>query len=224
MERIKKKSVTDQVYDMLKKSIQDGEFKPGEQLPTEKQLSETLGVSKTSVRAAIQKLASIGVIETKVGLGSFVTDLNPDQLFHHICDFLLSDNDINEITQYRIATEMATVKCAIQYATEENYKRMENLVKQMCDSLQHHDLILHGKLDYEFHMELCHATQNKLFGISYSLMGKTLLSHTTKLNLEYFKKPVSNNYQDDVHYKLIMAMQKKDLEACEACFKEMLMV
>ncbi|MEJ2591253.1 MAG: GntR family transcriptional regulator, partial [Candidatus Thiodiazotropha sp.] len=66
--------LSDQIAERLEGMIADGTLKPGERLPAERQLSERLGISRPSLREAIQKLASKGLLHTRQGGGTYVTE------------------------------------------------------------------------------------------------------------------------------------------------------
>jgi len=69
---VKPRRISDQVFDQLKELIVRGQLKPGEQLMPERELAETLGVSRTTVRDAISKLVVMGYLEHRQGQGTFV--------------------------------------------------------------------------------------------------------------------------------------------------------
>ncbi|MCP4691263.1 MAG: FadR family transcriptional regulator, partial [Desulfobacterales bacterium] len=69
---IKPKRISDQVFDQLRELIFRGEFKPGEKITTERGLAEAMGVSRTSIRDAINKLVAMGLLEQRQGQGTFV--------------------------------------------------------------------------------------------------------------------------------------------------------
>ena len=123
--KIEKQNIADEVFDILKREILDGTFKIGDKLPSEGRLSEQLGVSKASVRVAIQRLVTLGLLETRVGNGSFVREFDANNYLNQMFEFFLSDNDIKEITEYRLATEMAITEIAVKKATEEDFGELE---------------------------------------------------------------------------------------------------
>lgn len=71
---VERRSVPDEVADQLTDVIMTGEVAPGEQLPSERDLAERLGVSRPTVRTALTRLAAIGLVETRQGGGSTVRD------------------------------------------------------------------------------------------------------------------------------------------------------
>ena len=72
LKRIKTESLRSQVYMQLKSQLMEGVWKVGERLPSENELCNILGVSRVTVRAAIQQLEILGLVETKHGGGNFV--------------------------------------------------------------------------------------------------------------------------------------------------------
>ncbi|WP_418275248.1 FadR/GntR family transcriptional regulator [Isoptericola jiangsuensis] len=73
-------SRTDQVVDGIKRMILDGELGPGDRLPVEKELAETLDVSRGSLREGVRALSILGIVDTRQGDGTYVTSLDPARL------------------------------------------------------------------------------------------------------------------------------------------------
>lgn len=73
-------SRTDDVVDGVKRMILAGRLQPGDQLPVEKDLAATLGVSRGSLREGVRALTILGVLETRQGAGTYVTSLDPSLL------------------------------------------------------------------------------------------------------------------------------------------------
>ncbi|WP_010253395.1 FadR/GntR family transcriptional regulator [Treponema primitia] len=221
-EKIDRQSVSGRVFSSLRQEIINGAFPGGSRLPSAAQLGEQFGVSVASVKSALQKLAALGLIEIKNGQGSFVLDFNPNRYLEQLSDFFLTDSDITQITEFRLFLEMAAVKLAISRGTEENFSRMEELLRRMDQAALANDMELHGKLDYEFHLEISRATGNNVFVLVYEVTRKMFRQHTTILNEKFFKKAIVQKEGDDVHWRLYRAIREKDLKTCRACYVEML--
>jgi DNA-binding FadR family transcriptional regulator len=73
-------SRTDEVISSIKRMILEGALKPGDRLPVEKELAESLGVSRGSLREGISALSLLGVVNTRQGDGTYVTNLDVTQL------------------------------------------------------------------------------------------------------------------------------------------------
>src|SRR6516225_4008357 len=71
--RIERSSIKELALDQLKRYIGSGRLKPGERLPSERDLAETLGVGRSSIREALKIFEAVGLVESRIGEGTFVT-------------------------------------------------------------------------------------------------------------------------------------------------------
>src|SRR5262245_16990793 len=108
-----RKRATDEVYDVLKRSILANVFTPGQRLPVE-EISKKLGVSLTPVRHAIQQLATEGLIEIRPRSGTFVASLDT--------------RDIRETFDIRRALECLAAETAVRNVTDEQLRTARRLV------------------------------------------------------------------------------------------------
>jgi len=222
---LEKQYIPDQVFDTLKREILEQRITAGEKLPSEGVLSKQFGVSKVSIKAALQRLVTLGLIETRVGQGSFVLEFNPQQCIEQLHDFLLGDSEISSIIEFRMYIEMAATRLAIKKATEENFKKMEEYLAEMNKAREKSDMDLYGQMDYMFHLEIWKATQNEVFEMAYKLIGSMLLKHITTLNKEHFKNDKQFlSMKQDIHNKLFEAIKNKDIALCRAAYLKMFSV
>jgi GntR family transcriptional repressor for pyruvate dehydrogenase complex len=219
IEKIQKQGRADMVFAALRKEILDGTFQAGERIPSAGNLSRQFGVSLATIKAALQRLAVLGLIETRVGQGSFVLAFDPNRYLAQVSDFLLTENDITQLNEFRFCLEMAIVRLAVKKASANNFQRMEQLLHRMDESARKSDIELHGRLDYQFHLEIAKATGNNLFILIYEMMEKLVRRHTTVLNNEFFQNPRD---AEDVHWRLFRAIKDKNIEVCRRCYVEML--
>jgi GntR family transcriptional repressor for pyruvate dehydrogenase complex len=219
IEKIQKQGRADMVFAALRKEIIDGTFQTGEKIPSAGSLSRQFGVSLATVKAALQRLAALGLIETRVGQGSFVMVFDPNHYLDQVSDFLLTENDITQLNEFRLCLEMAIVRLVVKKTSGGNFRRMEQLLYEMDEAARKNDIELHGRLDYQFHLEIAKATGNNLFVLLYEMMGKLVCRHITILNSEFFRRPQD---VEDVHWRLFRAIKDKDVETCRRCYVEML--
>ena len=73
-------AVTDDAMSKIKQMIQDGELRPGDRLPPEQELSERLGLSRSSMREAVKALEAMRILDVRRGDGTYVTSLQPGLL------------------------------------------------------------------------------------------------------------------------------------------------
>ena len=85
IKKIVRDGVSDQVYSQLKENVAQGVWQPGEKIPSENQLVSLFGVSRASIRMAIQKMITLGLLESKVGDGTYVRPPDPGAYVERTC-------------------------------------------------------------------------------------------------------------------------------------------
>ena len=80
--------VSDIVFDQLKEMIVTQEWAPGDKIPSENEIAQMMSVSRVSVRSALQRLASIGIIESRQGEGTFVREYSTSRQLEHLKNFV----------------------------------------------------------------------------------------------------------------------------------------
>lgn len=159
-DQIKNTTVYEQVIQQFKSMILKGSLKKGDKLPSERDLSEKLGVSRTSVREALKALEIIGIVECRQGNGNFIKENFENNLFEPLSTiFLLNKCDPLEILQLRESLETQTAYSAAKNITDEDIKDLEKILKNLDDS---HDEIENSKLDKSFHYEIAKISGNFL--------------------------------------------------------------
>ncbi|GHV55085.1 GntR family transcriptional regulator [Spirochaetia bacterium] len=221
-EKVKKQNVSDHVFSALRQEIIKGTYAGGTRLPSAAALGGQFGVSIATIKGALNKLVALGLIETKNGQGSFVLEFNPNRYLEQLSDFFLTGSDISEITEFRFFFEMEAARLAIKKGSEKNFKRMEDILRQMDEAARARDMELHGRLDYEFHLEIIRAAGNNVFVLVYEVTRQMFRQHTTILNEEFFKKAIGQKEGEDVHWRLLRAIREKNIAACRDCYVEML--
>jgi GntR family transcriptional repressor for pyruvate dehydrogenase complex len=126
-------SATDQALAKIKELISSGEFTAGARLPTERELTQRFGVSRSSLREAVRALALVGVLEPRVGDGTYVTTLEPDLLLTGIAfvgDLARADS-LLEIHDVRRILEPEATRRAAPRLTEDDFTRLEDCLHRM---------------------------------------------------------------------------------------------
>ncbi|HOV40118.1 MAG TPA: GntR family transcriptional regulator, partial [Spirochaetales bacterium] len=115
---IQKSRVSRQVFEQLKEQIFAGKWPAGTKLPSENELSRQLGVSRVSVRAALQMLSALGLLDTRQGEGTYVRELRGDLYFNVLFPLLaLSRTNIFDVLEYRKVMDPGAVVIASERAT-----------------------------------------------------------------------------------------------------------
>lgn len=154
-------SVVNQVIERIKEAIIAQELLPGDYLPTETELIESLGVSKTSVREAIKMLQALGVLEVKRGRGTRIREkFNGDLLSPLIYQLLLARGTIQEIIDFRIMFEPAYTIMAMERATSENIASIAATIEDLAMAVTENRQT--AREDMAFHLEILYSTHNPL--------------------------------------------------------------
>ena len=155
---IKPKRISDQVFDQLKELIFRGEMKPGEKIMPERDLSDALNVSRTSVRDAISKLVVMGLLEQRQGQGTFVRSMDSIQNNPLAVAMDAQDATLEDLLEVRMGLECNAAALAAQRAVESDLQFLERSIEDM------HKEVASGELgteaDVSFHMAISYATKN----------------------------------------------------------------
>lgn len=157
---IKNTKVYEQVVDQIKQMIIDGTLKKGDKLPTERELSEALQVSRASVREAIKALEVIGLLESKQGAGNYIKENFEQILFEPLSMmFMLEGSTPMEIVEIREALELQTVVSAARNIKADELKYIKDLINKLKECEDEETSIVYDK---EFHYAIAKASRNVL--------------------------------------------------------------
>lgn len=211
LKSIKKESLRSQVYVQLKSQLMEGVWKVGEKLPSENELCASLGVSRVTVRAALQQLEILGLVETKHGGGNFVRDfstINAMDAFHPLIQ-INENQDIITVLEYRKIIEKGAIALAAPRITKKDIAFLEDTYATMVACTN--DAKKHANADYLFHYRLVQIAQNpivtKVYGIITVILSAAIVDIVDLLGCE-----IGLRY----HRKLIDALKKGDRLMCEA--------
>lgn len=144
----------------IKHLIESGEIKPGDKLPTERELTEQLKVSRSSVREALRTLEALGLIEVKPGLGTFVRSAARE--VHDGEDSLTFQAEIDDLLEVREILETKACRLAAQRGTPEDLDAMARAIDDMQEALAAGDLAKLVLADMAFHHAITRAARNNL--------------------------------------------------------------
>jgi GntR family transcriptional repressor for pyruvate dehydrogenase complex len=176
LEQPRKVTVVESIVEQIVRQIQAGTIKPGDRLPSERQLIEIMRVSRSSVREALQGLAMMGLIESRPGQGTFVSDS-----LHHMVPNVnrpgLSASLQHEmrikLIEARRTVECTTARLAAERATDETITQLQQIFAEYRETTLHgsYQRALSGP-HHSFHLKLAEMTQNPF----YTPVVETLLS------------------------------------------------
>ena len=151
------------VVDQILSSIGDGTLGPGERLPSEAKLAELTGVGRTSVREALAVLRLMGVVETKVGNGTFVRIIpDPDAIRSEISETIKKSEEVFQLQEARAAFECGIVRLAAERLDDKDVNAFESTLDKMRQAAKascYEDFVKHHKA---FHLLIARSTENSV--------------------------------------------------------------
>ncbi|MFD1250231.1 FadR/GntR family transcriptional regulator [Nocardioides ginsengisoli] len=211
IEKINRDSVAQQVFSDLMSRILAGEFEPGVRLPAEHALSESYGVSRASVRAALQKLATLGLVESRVGEGTFVRDSSLESLSREVSPLVARDSMTPHVTEFRELIERASTSLAVERASDAELDRFVELADSLLARAGEHDLGTYLDDDYEFHLALCKLSHNPLYEWMYGSI-RDLFKLRIRSNLDKTAEayPDALKASAQTHQLFAQALRRRD--------------
>jgi DNA-binding FadR family transcriptional regulator len=165
------KTLAEQVADGIMNLIQETPYKAGDKLPTEKELCESTGAGRNTVREALKILASRNVLEIRQGAGTFVSEkqgIPDDPLgFSMVNDHVKLTRDL---LQVRIMLEPQIAALAAQCAKEHEIKELEEILEEMEAAMKKRED--YSDLDTKFHTKIAQCTHNIVMENLLPVIGK----------------------------------------------------
>ena len=159
---VKHTKISDEVVNQIKTLITEGRLKPGDRLPPERELIKQFGVSRPSLREALNSLVATGFLEVVQGNRTVVKSLVSGKIFEPLDNLLKEDiNTVFELIEVRKAIETWNAYFAAQRATSEDIAHLEEIIKTMKKSLGKGGPFPE-KQDADFHLAITLATHNKI--------------------------------------------------------------
>ena len=151
------------VAQQVKKKIISGEYASGDKLPVEGDLCQAFGVSRITVREAMKKLSTMGLVEIKQGKGTFVKNVDLGLFMKPLFQLVeYSEINIEAIYTARELIESGIAALAATNRTKEDITRMETVLQNIRYCFQQGDLEGCYQCDVEFHMALAKAAGNPI--------------------------------------------------------------
>ena len=165
------KTLAEQVADGIMNLIQETPYKAGDKLPTEKELCESTGAGRNTVREALKILASRNVLEIRQGAGTFVSEkqgIPDDPLgFSMVNDHVKLTKDL---LQVRIMLEPQIAALAAQCAKEHEIRELEEILEEMEAAMKKR--ADYSELDTKFHTKIAQCTHNIVMENLLPVIGK----------------------------------------------------
>jgi DNA-binding GntR family transcriptional regulator len=190
----------EEVYNTLLGWIMQGELRPGEKL-LDRELAESMGVSRTPVREALRRLEDKGLVESAANRWTRVSEVSIDE----------------PVKIYPIiwTLEELAVSQAIGNMTEADFAAMKLANEKLRGALATEDPVEASRADIEFHEVFVSRSKNSYL---VSILRDLKISYR-RLEVTYFEKDASGKYSLDEHSKILKALQRGDLEQTQTMIR-----
>ncbi len=157
---IKAKKIYEEIVEQIRGMITGGELKPGDRLPAERDMAESLGVSRASVREALTALETVGILAIRPGEGTFVRRTSDSETFESLT-LLLSVEQTPEVQMMEVRRILETESAALaaKRGTVADLQKIQDslLVMKTADSISEA-----VDADVRFHFAIAEATKNSV--------------------------------------------------------------
>jgi GntR family transcriptional regulator, transcriptional repressor for pyruvate dehydrogenase complex len=205
--RVTKISISEEIAKQIMDLISNGDLKPGQRLPSERDLCENFGASRSSLREALRCLSIVGVLNARVGEG---TSVAPDggKFLRKILEWRLitEKHDVENLLEIRIALEGVSAANSARYATPEDIEKARELVTRMKAAVK--DEKQFAILDLDFHILLANASGNGLLLDLISVIRSQLARTLSRV----LKLPNARPLSLKEHIAIFEAIEKRDVE------------
>jgi len=212
------------VASQLVDAIKSGDLDVGDKLPTEEELADKTGVSRASVREALSALRLGGIIETKVGKGTYVKGVPvEDSLRERIIDILVVNPKPLELQEARAAFEVGVAEIAAKKWDKNDEDEMEETLTKMRSAAQEDNYREFLELHKRFHLLIAEATRNDVIEDTLKNMQGIMNDKMWQRLEKKHYLPDKRNYlleSVDIHSKIFLALRDHDSVLAGARIKD----
>jgi GntR family transcriptional regulator, transcriptional repressor for pyruvate dehydrogenase complex len=204
--------LSDKVAQQLLDSIVSGRLRPGDQLPSERELADNFGVSRTVIREAVRSLLTRGLLVSQSGSRLRVTAMVPGSVTEWMSLLVSSIGSVGytKVHEVRTVLEMATVGLAAERATAEEVSILGDAARGLLRA----DLtpVDAARYDTTFHRVLAEATKNELFVVLLDSIGDVLF----EVRLRFLSDRSGVDYAYGAHKRILERVADHDIEGARA--------
>jgi GntR family transcriptional regulator, transcriptional repressor for pyruvate dehydrogenase complex len=236
--KIQKALLPDMVCDIIKAKIKSNEWKVYKKIPSEGELAETMGVNRLTIRMALQKLNTLGIVEKRVGEGTFVKNFSFSKYITKVSDFYMSPELLDYVYEFRKLLEIECAHLAIERATPQELAQLKEICDQyelirekvkQCKTL---DQDLFKELidkDLDFHQKIVSMSGNLLFSYSFIVAKESIYQYmlnvvNNRMNIlmNKYNTRVLDYDNASYHRPIYQAIVDKDFMTCKKLYLDML--
>lgn len=203
---IPRRKLSDHIQDRLLAIIQSGELRPGDIIPSERELMETYSVGRPAIREAMQNLQRMGLVDIRHGERPRIAEPSFDNIFGQLGQTMRhllthSSTSLDHLKEARLIFEMQMVRIAAERRTDDDVKRLRDILTKQ--KAAHADSPEFLRLDGLFHHAIAGISGNPIFeGLS-----KAFFEWLTHFHLDLVRNPGFEKLTIEEHNKILTAIE-----------------
>lgn len=214
---VRETSLTEKAQQQVEALIINGTLKAGDRLPSERELTEQLKVSKTVIREAVRSLVAKGLIDVRVGSGMYVRGVGSDVMKEPM-NLLLRSNVLTpeNLFEVREALEVTIAGLAAERASAEDIKAMEENLKALKTSPL--NAKQYAELDVQFHRLVVQAAGNPLFAFLLNSLNDVMIEVRLRAFSVDEEKVIADSFHE--HSRIFERIKAHDVAGARAAMEK----
>ena len=212
---MQKQSLSNQAMREIISMIADGSYGVGERLPAERALCEHLGISRGTLRKALEGLEKLGVVSIRANSGVYVNSLADAKLTQRFLPPEFDSVRLEDIIRVRKAIEIPACCLACERIDDRSLDNLEDLVGQMEEAIED-DLASFLKHDMLFHQAIVNASQNPVLARAFEAIYEYHRFSSVFTSQRQGEERIASDY----HTHLVAALRKRDASLCQRIMSE----
>lgn len=215
-----KKKTYQVIVDKITEFFFAGDLKPGEKLPSERELAGQFKVSRTSIREALRTMELSGLIEIRQGGGSYIKASDFQSRKEEITAAIIKAENhlVYEMLELRRAIEVESAFLAAKRATSQDLEKLRSALEKMALSAQNTELGLTS--DVDFHIAIVEATHNSIFIDLIQTLSEHMKDTIRATRRHRFTDPERHVDTMDEHKEIYLAIASGDADRAKELMEE----
>lgn len=215
MKPIERTTLAASAFEQLISHVVNGDWKPGDRIPPERELCQQLGIARTSLREALKAMELVGMLDSRVGDGTFVCPRSEFLARPLLWAFTGTDEtELRDVMEARVLLERDLAGLAAERGSEEEIAEIGEAVRAMRDSVVTGTSMIEA--DMRFHLAVAEAAHNGVLQNAVQLL-RNLMRHWINLKLLIPNVPTRVLNQHDQIYE---AIRRRDAERARAAMRK----
>jgi GntR family transcriptional repressor for pyruvate dehydrogenase complex len=212
---IERTTLVEAAFERLISNVVHGKWRAGDQLPPERELCQQLGIARTSLREALKAMELIGMLESRVGDGTFICPRSEFLSRPLLWAFTgINQTELGKIMEARVFLERDLAGLAAERASEEELAQIEDTIQAMSKNIAANEPVLES--DMAFHLAVAEAAHNEVLANAAQLL-RNLMKYWIQLKLLIRNVPSAALER---HQAIYRAIRNRDPESARSLMRD----